>query len=169
MVSRGETDTIEKMRRRVEYDLYYIDNWSFLFDQKIIILTLLSKRAYLNAFRPLRDCEVTTCRWQNSPTRRSRGSLPRPDSPSSFRPDDVNVCVRQLRHRHVFQRHGISPGYPQSQRRCPPALHARGQLQIGERRMAELNDVMRCSGEPEIEQDVVARNLAQRRTCRRPG
>jgi len=47
---RGETDTIEKMRRRVEYDLYYIDNWSFLFDQKIIILTLLSKRAYLNAF-----------------------------------------------------------------------------------------------------------------------
>jgi Undecaprenyl-phosphate glucose phosphotransferase len=47
---RGETDTLEKMKRRVEYDLYYVDNWSFLFDLKIIVLTLLSKRAYLNAY-----------------------------------------------------------------------------------------------------------------------
>jgi Undecaprenyl-phosphate glucose phosphotransferase len=47
---RGETDTLEKMRRRVEYDLYYIDNWSFLFDLKIILLTLFSKRAYVNAY-----------------------------------------------------------------------------------------------------------------------
>jgi hypothetical protein len=31
---RGETDTIEKMRRRIECDLYYIDNWSFLLDIK---------------------------------------------------------------------------------------------------------------------------------------
>jgi len=30
--------------------LYYIDNWSFLFDMKIILLTLLSKRAYTNAY-----------------------------------------------------------------------------------------------------------------------
>jgi lipopolysaccharide/colanic/teichoic acid biosynthesis glycosyltransferase len=34
---RGETDTIEKMRRRIECDLYYIDNWSFLLDIKIIV------------------------------------------------------------------------------------------------------------------------------------
>jgi Undecaprenyl-phosphate glucose phosphotransferase len=47
---RGETDTVDKMQRRVEHDLYYIDNWSFLFDIKIILLTLLSKRAYLNAY-----------------------------------------------------------------------------------------------------------------------
>ena len=47
---RGETDTLEKMKRRVEYDLYYIDNWSFLLDVKIILLTLFSKRAYLNAY-----------------------------------------------------------------------------------------------------------------------
>jgi hypothetical protein len=40
---RGETDTIEKMQRRVEDDLYYIDNWSFLLDLKIILLTLLSR------------------------------------------------------------------------------------------------------------------------------
>ena len=46
---RGATDTLEKMQRRVEHDLYYIDNWSFLLDMKIILLTLLSKRAYTNA------------------------------------------------------------------------------------------------------------------------
>jgi Undecaprenyl-phosphate glucose phosphotransferase len=47
---RGETDTLEKMQRRVEHDLYYIDNWSFLLDMKIILLTLFSKRAYINAY-----------------------------------------------------------------------------------------------------------------------
>ena len=47
---RGETDTLEKMQRRFEYDLHYIDNWSFLLDIKIILMTLFSKNAYLNAF-----------------------------------------------------------------------------------------------------------------------
>jgi Undecaprenyl-phosphate glucose phosphotransferase len=47
---RGETDTLEKMQQRVELDLHYIDNWSFLLDMKIILLTLLSKRAYTNAY-----------------------------------------------------------------------------------------------------------------------
>ena len=47
---RGPTDTLTKMRRRLEYDLFYIDNWSFLFDMKIIALTIFSKRAYLNAY-----------------------------------------------------------------------------------------------------------------------
>jgi Undecaprenyl-phosphate glucose phosphotransferase len=47
---RGETDTLEKMQRRFEHDLHYIDNWSFLFDLKIIVSTLFSKRAYTNAF-----------------------------------------------------------------------------------------------------------------------
>jgi Undecaprenyl-phosphate glucose phosphotransferase len=47
---RGETDTIEKMQHRVEHDLYYIDNWSFLLDLKIILLTLFSRRAYTNAY-----------------------------------------------------------------------------------------------------------------------
>ena len=46
---RGETDTIEKMGRRIESDLYYIDNWSFLLDIKIIVMTLFSRRAYTNA------------------------------------------------------------------------------------------------------------------------
>jgi Undecaprenyl-phosphate glucose phosphotransferase len=47
---RGPADTVEKMRRRVEHDLYYIDNWSFFFDLKIMLMTLFSKRAYKNAF-----------------------------------------------------------------------------------------------------------------------
>lgn len=46
---RGETDTCEKMQKRIEYDLYYIDNWSFIFDIKILFMTLLSRKAYSNA------------------------------------------------------------------------------------------------------------------------
>ncbi|MEW6111015.1 MAG: undecaprenyl-phosphate glucose phosphotransferase [Thermodesulfobacteriota bacterium] len=37
---RGETDTLEKMQKRVEYDLYYIEHWSIWFDLKIIFLTI---------------------------------------------------------------------------------------------------------------------------------
>jgi Undecaprenyl-phosphate glucose phosphotransferase len=47
---RGATDTLEKMQQRIEYDLQYVDNWSFLFDVKIVIMTLFSKTAYLNAY-----------------------------------------------------------------------------------------------------------------------
>jgi len=47
---RGETDTEEKMRMRVEYDLFYIDNWSFWLDLKIIARTVLSSAAYRNAY-----------------------------------------------------------------------------------------------------------------------
>ncbi len=36
---RGETDTEEKLQHRVEHDLYYIENWSVLFDLAIIFLT----------------------------------------------------------------------------------------------------------------------------------
>ncbi len=37
------------MRKRVEYDLYYIDHWSMLFDIRIIFLTVFSGKAYRNA------------------------------------------------------------------------------------------------------------------------
>jgi Undecaprenyl-phosphate glucose phosphotransferase len=47
---RGETDTLEKMQRRFEYDIHYIENWSFLLDVKIILMTIFSKAAYRNAF-----------------------------------------------------------------------------------------------------------------------
>jgi Undecaprenyl-phosphate glucose phosphotransferase len=42
---RGETDTDEKMRRRVDHDLYYIDNWSPWFDLRILLKTVLSRGA----------------------------------------------------------------------------------------------------------------------------
>lgn len=38
---RGETDTMDKMQKRVDHDLYYIRNWSIWFDIKIIFLTLI--------------------------------------------------------------------------------------------------------------------------------
>ena len=47
---RGETDTIDKMVRRVEYDLHYIDHWSLWLDLKIVLMTLLSEKAYLNVY-----------------------------------------------------------------------------------------------------------------------
>jgi putative colanic acid biosysnthesis UDP-glucose lipid carrier transferase len=37
---RGETETIEKMEKRVEYDLDYLRRWSLWFDLKIIWLTI---------------------------------------------------------------------------------------------------------------------------------
>ncbi|HZP08501.1 undecaprenyl-phosphate glucose phosphotransferase [Methyloceanibacter sp.] len=36
---RGETDTREKIQRRVEHDLYYIENWSVMFDLYICLMT----------------------------------------------------------------------------------------------------------------------------------
>jgi len=38
------------MRQRVEHDLYYIDNWSFWLDLKILFMTVFSHKAYRNAF-----------------------------------------------------------------------------------------------------------------------
>ena len=47
---RGETETIEKMAKRVEYDIWYAEHWSLSLDLKIIFLTPLvlffQKQAY---------------------------------------------------------------------------------------------------------------------------
>ena len=47
---RGETDTAEKLQRRVEHDLYYIENWSLMFDLYILwrtpIALLKTESAY---------------------------------------------------------------------------------------------------------------------------
>lgn len=47
---RGETDTIEKMEKRIEYDLYYIHNWRLDWDLRIIWLTVFGKGTRRNAF-----------------------------------------------------------------------------------------------------------------------
>ncbi len=37
---RGETKNVEEMNKRVEFDIWYIENWSFLLDLKIIFKTV---------------------------------------------------------------------------------------------------------------------------------
>ena len=39
---RGETKTPEDVERRMDYDLFYIDNWSIWFDMEIIVRTLVT-------------------------------------------------------------------------------------------------------------------------------
>ena len=47
---RGETNTLDKMQKRIEFDLEYIEHWSVWLDLKIILLTVfkgfINKNAY---------------------------------------------------------------------------------------------------------------------------
>ncbi len=47
---RGETDTTEKLQRRVEHDLYYIENWSIALDLYILWRTPISLLKTENAY-----------------------------------------------------------------------------------------------------------------------
>jgi Undecaprenyl-phosphate glucose phosphotransferase len=47
---RGETDTQEKIQKRVEHDLYYIENWSVLFDLWIVLRTPFALLKTENAY-----------------------------------------------------------------------------------------------------------------------
>lgn len=48
---RGETKTLEQMEGRVKRDVWYIENWSFFLDLKIIVVTLLNMcRGERNAY-----------------------------------------------------------------------------------------------------------------------
>ena len=47
---RGETDTVEQIKKRVEHDLYYIEHWSILLDLKIIARTILGGFTGQHAF-----------------------------------------------------------------------------------------------------------------------
>lgn len=38
---RGETRELWQMEKRVEYDIWYIENWNILLDLKIIFLTFV--------------------------------------------------------------------------------------------------------------------------------
>jgi Undecaprenyl-phosphate glucose phosphotransferase len=46
---RGETDELWKMEQRVKYDMDYIENWSFIWDIKIIWLTVFGSDVKKNA------------------------------------------------------------------------------------------------------------------------
>jgi Undecaprenyl-phosphate glucose phosphotransferase len=47
---RGETDSREKIQRRVEHDLYYIENWSLLLDLSILFKTPFALLKRENAY-----------------------------------------------------------------------------------------------------------------------
>lgn len=47
---RGETETIDKMEKRVEFDLEYINNWSIWLDIKIIAMTIFGGMRGKNAY-----------------------------------------------------------------------------------------------------------------------
>lgn len=47
---RGETDTLEKMEKRIEYDLEYIRRWSVWFDLRIILMTITKGFSGTNAY-----------------------------------------------------------------------------------------------------------------------
>ena len=47
---RGETQTVEKMRARVEFDLFYIDHWSLWFDLRILLMTPFVGFVHRNAY-----------------------------------------------------------------------------------------------------------------------
>lgn len=47
---RGETDTLDKMQKRIEFDLVYIRDWSIWFDVKIILMTLYKGFSGKNAY-----------------------------------------------------------------------------------------------------------------------
>jgi Undecaprenyl-phosphate glucose phosphotransferase len=47
---RGETDTEDKIQRRVEHDLYYIENWSVTFDLYILLMTPVALLKTENAY-----------------------------------------------------------------------------------------------------------------------
>jgi Undecaprenyl-phosphate glucose phosphotransferase len=47
---RGETDTEEKLQRRVEHDLHYIENWSVFLDAYILVVTPFALMKTENAY-----------------------------------------------------------------------------------------------------------------------
>ena len=47
---RGETDTVEKMKARIEYDLAYLRNWSLVLDLQIILKTIVVVLKKQNAY-----------------------------------------------------------------------------------------------------------------------
>ena len=47
---RGETKTLEAMEARVNYDIYYVENWSMFFDLRILMMTIVVCLTGRNAY-----------------------------------------------------------------------------------------------------------------------
>lgn len=47
---RGETEVLEKMKMRIEHDIFYIENWSVLLDLRILAMTALIAWIQKNAY-----------------------------------------------------------------------------------------------------------------------
>lgn len=47
---RGEINSPEKLTKRIEYDLFYVNNWSFALDIKIILMTIFGRKTHNNAY-----------------------------------------------------------------------------------------------------------------------
>jgi putative colanic acid biosynthesis UDP-glucose lipid carrier transferase len=47
---RGETPDVSWMKKRVEFDLEYINRWTVLWDLKIVLLTIFSRKTKQNAY-----------------------------------------------------------------------------------------------------------------------
>jgi Undecaprenyl-phosphate glucose phosphotransferase len=47
---RGNIDNDDQLLSRIEYDLYYIDNWSIWLDIRILFATVFFRKAYENAY-----------------------------------------------------------------------------------------------------------------------
>jgi putative colanic acid biosynthesis UDP-glucose lipid carrier transferase len=47
---RGPTQTLEQKQERIKHDLWFIENWSFFLDLKIIFMTVFGKQTRKNAF-----------------------------------------------------------------------------------------------------------------------
>jgi Undecaprenyl-phosphate glucose phosphotransferase len=47
---RGNIDSDDQLLNRIEYDLYYIDNWSIWLDLRILFATVFFRKAYENAY-----------------------------------------------------------------------------------------------------------------------
>ena len=47
---RGEIETPEQLRCRIEHDLHYIDNWTPWLDLRILLMTAFSRKSYDNAY-----------------------------------------------------------------------------------------------------------------------
>jgi lipopolysaccharide/colanic/teichoic acid biosynthesis glycosyltransferase len=47
---RGETASIERMEQRVEHDLWYINNWSFWLDLRILLRSCFIIAGHSNAY-----------------------------------------------------------------------------------------------------------------------